>query len=217
MKKIRSLVFGIVVFFSLIGCLSTNTNNSVYSSNEKENYGNMIISSDDFADTKTVVHKDVGYDYFPKSSGIDMYFEPCFVYDNDNVACKLKIQCDYFGNDIITPKKIVLLGNDSKVIINITEKSSAGTNKLASGSILGTRWCISITESISKEDYIKLSEFYASNKVIRIGLYLSNNKMGELTEAQNKAHKIFEDASNYFREKLENKAGVPASNALIFQ
>lgn len=214
MKKFF-IMLGIFNILSLSACLSTNTSNDTFSTTPKTKIGNMVISTDEFAGTETAVHKDIYMDFTSGSNSL--YFEPFFIYDNESVSCFLKIQYEYFGNSTINAEKIILLGNKGKVTIKLTADSDVGKNALGSGSILGTRRIITANEKISKEDYVRLSDFFAFNETVKLGFYMTNNKVDQFKEYSTRAHIIFADAYSYYKNKLESKVGVPSTNFLVFQ
>lgn len=213
MKKTFILIF--ITSIILTSCLSTNTSNNTFSTSAKTQINNMIISTDDFAGVQTAVHKDIYMDF--TSSAYTLYFEPFFVYTEDNINFYLKIQCEYFGNNLVIPQRIILLSNTGKAIINITATPEIGENKLGSGSILGRRNIITSREKISQEDYLKLSQFFEANKEVRLALYTSNNKAQELKEYTPRAHTIFADCYSYYKNNLESKTDTETVDYIIFQ
>ena len=218
MKKIVGFFLFVASIFGFSSCLSTNTNNNSFSTTAKTKIGNMVVSTDEFTETQTAVHKDIGIDFTGGAfGGGDVYLEPYFVYDNTSINFFLKIQFNYFGNNIITAEKLILLGNNGKVTINVTSTPEISENKLASGSVLGKARIITASEKISKEDYIKLSEFFSENETIRMGFYTTSNKAQELKEYSKRAHTIFANAYLYYKENLSEKISVPSTNLLLFQ
>ena len=124
MKKYFFLILTFIVSIILTSCLSTNTSNDSFSTSAKTKTENMVISTDEFAGVQTASHKDIYMDF--TSSAYTLYFEPFFIYDEDNISFYLKIQFEYFGNDIVLPKRIILLSNSGKATINITATPEIG-------------------------------------------------------------------------------------------
>lgn len=213
----KNLLFTFCLFtsFILTSCLSTNTSNNSFSTNEKQKSENMVISTDEFTGTKTITHKDIYMDFTASSDSL--YFEPFFIHDANAVKFFLKIQFEYFGNDLIFPKKIILLGDTGKVSVNITASQEVGENKLGSGSILGRRNIITANQGISKEDYEKISKFFEENKKVRLAIYTSNNKAQEMKEYSTRAHTIFSDSYNYYKNHLLQLNNLESINYLIFE
>ena len=216
-KKMKKIIFGICcVFFTflLCSCLTSNTSVNAFSSSAKIKTGNIVVSTDEFVGSKTAVHKDIGIDF---SSGLySLYFEPYFFYSDNIVNIFLKVQFGYFGNSVNVPEKIILLGTNERVVINLTS-SYDFESETTSSKILGNSNEVILSEKISKNDYISLSEFFAKNEKIRLGFYTSSNKAIELKEYSTRAHEIFADLYSFYKENLNHHLVAYPYDSLIFQ
>lgn len=215
MKKIM-VILSIVMcsFLMFMGCLSTdNSNMSAFSTSEKVKSGNMIISTDEFQDIEKAFHKDVGIDFTGGFS--DVYFEPYFIYDDEYVSFMLKLQYNSIGDSNTVCKKIVLLGDSGRVTLTI--KANTALESEPASALLGNFNKSIVSERISKEDYEKLTKFFASNQKIRMGFYSTDNKAEELKEYSTRAHTIFADAYSFYSVNLSTKTPVSENiNPLIW-
>lgn len=185
-----------------MGCVTTSTSQSTFSSTSKEKTGEMIISTDEFEGTKTASHKGNALT-FTGNLSTSLFFEPYFIYNDAAVSCFLEIKSANWGKEANACKKIILLGDNSKVTINVS--NSPDINIDQTNAMLGKHYITSVSERISKSDYEKLSEFIAKNSKIRLGYYTINDKAEELREDGNKAHKIFGDAYDFYNQNLKSK------------
>lgn len=214
MRKIIFIIF-VTLPLLLTSCITTsNPNANVFSSSAKSQVGNMVISTDEFTDTKTAVHKDIGIDFTKGTYGL--YFEPYFIYDDENVNYFLRVQYDYFGTSVVGIDKIILLGDTGKIQINITATPEIESRRTSS-SILGNDNKTRVSQKISRNDYIRLSQFFANNSKIRLGFYLTGNKAQELAEYTTRAHAIFADALAFHEENLTTKKELTPENVMLFQ
>lgn len=214
MKKI-GFVISFFLIFSIMGCVTTSTSSSTFSSTAKEKVGEMIISTDEFEGTKTVSHKGNALT-FTGNLSTSLYFEPYFIYNDVAVSCFLRIKSLNWGREANACKKIILLGDASKVTINVS--NSPDVNIDLTNAMLGKHYIASVSEKISKSDYEKLLEFIANNSKIRLGYYTINDKAEELREDGNKAHKIFGDAYDFYNQNLKSKVdNSQNANPLIWQ
>lgn len=214
MKKI-GFVISFFLIFSIMGCVTTSTSSSTFSSTAKEKAGEMIISTDEFEGTKTASHKGNALT-FTGNLSTTLFFEPYFIYNDVAVSCFLRIKSLNWGREANACKKIILLGDKEKVTINVSHSPEINIDQ--TNAMLGNHYVTDVSEKISKEDYEKFSEFIANNNKIRMGYYTINDKVEELKEDGNKAHKIFGDAYEFYNQNLKSKTDNSGNAAsLIWQ
>lgn len=198
----------------LTSCVTTaNPNASVFSSSAKTTNGNMIISTDEFEGTNTSVHKDIGIDF--ESGLFGLYLEPLFKYDNSGVSFLLKTKLTNFG-DAYKFSKIIMIGDTGKLTINYSSSQHV-ESKYSGSALLGNKSETTVTEVLSKDEYIKISKFFEDNPKIRLAVYTQDNSAKEFKEYSTRAHKIFSDAYSFYQENLSDKNDIDlASGMTIF-
>jgi len=212
MKRIFILLVITSIFFT--SCVTTaNPNANVFSSSAKTTNGNMIISVDEFEGTNTSVHKDIGIGF--ESGLVGLYLEPLFKYDNTNISFLLRTKVTGFG-DAYKFSKIIIIGDNGKLTINYTAPQHI-ESKYSGSVLLGNESETTVTEILSKEEYIKISQFFEENPKIRLAVYTQDNYANEFKEYSSRAHKIFSDAYSFYQENLSDKADIGLASGITIR
>lgn len=201
------------VFFT--SCLSTGS--STFSSTKQIHSENMIISTDEFAGTTYIEHKNIGVDFTTKKGvyTTGFYIEPTFSTSDDYAMCFLKIRTSELGrNNSCKCSKLIFLGESEKVTINIKS-----TPKIEMDSDFMNDYTDTIyLEEISMSDYERFTNFILNNQNIRLGFYTNSNEAVELKEYGDRAHRIFLDAYSYYETNLKHKTDTAVhANQLIWK
>jgi len=213
MKKYLVLVLSVVLAGTFVGCATSSS----FSSEARESTGNLVISTDAFAGTKTVEYKSRKLDAVFAKGGNTVNFEPMFVTDveNNSVTIYLKVKFTSY-TDISDSwyKKIIFLSDKGRLTVNLSPLQQR-PEIIYRNSLLGTQCRTVCNVQISKEEYLKLNEFVAASASLRCAAYTTTNKAAEMTEQGDSAHEIFAELNDYFNSNLADAIVVPTEEIVI--
>lgn len=213
--KILTIIMAAITAVLFTGCLSTGS--STFSSTEQVRSGNMIISTDEFAGTTFIEHKNIGV-IFETKKGISttaFYIEPTFSTAEDYAICFLKVRTSALGRNIpFKCSKLIFLGDSEKVTVNIKSTPKIEMDSDFMNDYTDTTY----SEEISMADYERFTNFILNNQNIRLGFYTDDNKAVELKEYGDRAHRIFSDALSYYKANIQHKTDTAVhANQLIWK
>lgn len=212
MKKISGLL---ILFASIliVSCASTST----FSSEAPKSSGNIVISTDEFAGTKTAEYKSRKLDAVFAKGTNSMNFEPSFVSNTDNnsvtIWLKVKFTC-YTNISDSMYEKIIFLSDKGRLTVKLSPNQQS-PEILYRNQLFGTQCRTICNVQLSNEEYLKLNDFISNSSSIKCAAYTTSNKAIEMTEEGSSAHNIFAELYSYYNENLRDSFVIPTTKSII--